>query len=152
MKSGAQSLGVLTVMVAVPAAAQVSIDSHGVHSGGTVIDGTGVHTPGGSVDARGVHTGRAAGGRGTVVNGNGATRQVDCGGGALTINGNNNDLRIANCRAVTVAGNRNHIAIRFAGAGRISVMGNGDAVTYTAPPRTAVGISNVGTRSSVTRR
>ena len=152
MKSGVQSLGILTLMIAVPAAAQMSIDSHGVRSGGTVIDATGVHTPGTSVDARGVHTGRVAGGRGTIVNGNGATRQVDCRGGALTVNGNNNDLRIANCRAISVAGNRNQLTIRFAGPGRISVAGNGDTVTYTAPPRTTVGISNVGTRSSVTRR
>lgn len=148
-----KTLPVLTLLIAAPATAQVTIDSHGVRSGGTVIDASGVHTPRTSVTATGIHGGAArAGGGGTVVNGNGATRRIDCGGGGLTINGNRNNLTVANCRSVTVAGNRNTVAVGFAGPGRLSVVGNGDQVTYTAPPRTAVAVSNVGTRSSVARR
>lgn len=143
----------LLLLLAGPAAAQVTIDSHGVRSRGTVIDSTGVHTAGASIDGRGIRTGRArGGGRGAVVNGNGATRRIDCGGGGLTINGNQNRLSVSNCRAVTVAGNRNIVAVRFIGAGQIDVVGNGDTVTFSAPPRTRIGVSNVGTRNSVTRR
>ena len=142
-------LTALILLFAAPAAAQVTIDSHGVRSGGTVIDATGVHSAGGSVTRTGIH---AAGGRGVTLDTNGATRRINCGGGALTVNGNRNDLTVTNCHAVTIAGNGNTVAIRFAGAGRLSVVGNDDQVTWSAPPRTAVAVTNVGTRSSVAHR
>lgn len=140
----------LPMLLGAPAVAQVTIDSRGVRAGGTTIDATGVHQRGARVAAADVHA--RGGARGRVVDGNRLTQRIDCAGGTVTINGNANDLAIANCRSVTVAGNRNQVAVRFGVPGRLTVLGNGDRVTYSAPPRVPVTVSNVGTRSTVTRR
>lgn len=137
----------LALLLAAPAAAQISIDSHGIRTGDTSIDATGVHTRGTTVDRHGVRTG----GGGRVINGNHLTQRIDCAGGALTVNGNANRLTLANCRTITVAGNHNIIAARFASPGRLTVTGNDDQVTYSVAPRVSVAVSNVGSRSRIDR-
>lgn len=139
---------VLLFAAPLPATAQVTIDSHGLRAGGTVIDATGVHTRGATVDAAGVHTRAAA----RTITANHLVRQIDCGGGTLTVNGNSNQLTVTGCRTVTIAGNENVIQARFDAPSTLTVAGNRDSVTYAAAPHIAVSVSNVGTRSSVTRR
>ncbi|WP_425228212.1 DUF3060 domain-containing protein [Sphingomonas sp.] len=123
-----------------------------MRSGGTVIDATGVHTGRTSVTGHGVSThGRARGGAGIVIDTNHGDRAADCGGGALTVNGNHNRLRVANCRLVSVPGNWNELTIAFASPGRLDVEGNNDTIRWRAPRGVSVAVSNVGTRTSVTR-
>lgn len=145
----------LLFVLAAPAMAQVTIDSHGVRTGDTTIDATGVHTRGGTVDASGVRGARPrsnGGALGRLIDGNHITQRVDCRGGALTVEGNHNNLTVANCRAVTVAGNHNIVNARFDMSGRLAVEGNYNQATYSAAPRASVSVSNDGNRSTVTRR
>lgn len=142
----------IAALATVSATAQVRIDSHGIRTGDTVIDATGIHARGASVDATGVHRGPVARGGERVIVDNNLVQQIDCGGGSLSVNGNHNRLTLANCRAVSVPGNHNIITARFAAPGSLTVAGNFDQITYSTAPRVAVAVSNVGNRSSVTRR
>lgn len=137
------------LFLAAPAGAQVAIDSHGIRTPGATVDASGIRTNGTRVDADGIHPGDRGG---RVINTNNGVARIDCAGGALTVNGNGNRLTVANCRAVTVAGNHNTLTARFPASGRLTVLGNWDQVSYTAGPRVTVAVSNIGTRSSVTRR
>ena len=133
---------------AASAQAQVSIGPHGVRSGNTVVDGRGVHT--GEVDVSGAGV-RTHGEGGVAISTNNGRRSVDCHGGALAVDGNGNRLEVARCRSVAVNGNGNALAIRFDGPGRIAVAGNRNQVTWRAAPTVHVAVSNLGTRSTVTR-
>ena len=127
MRIASLLLASIVVFPAAPAIAQVSIDSHGVRSGNVRIDSTGVHSGNTHVTGRGVGV---RGGRGdTTINGNDATRTVDCGGGALTVNGNRNRITARECRDITLAGNRNQVRWhREAGRTAVSNVGNGNRV------------------------
>ena len=112
----------LLVSLAVPAAAQVSIDASGIRSGNTRIDASGVHV-GGPDHRRG-------GGGDTTINGNDGDRTVRCGGGRLTVNGNRNRITALDCGSIVLSGNRNRLRYRN-GTGRTGVtnVGNGNSVS-----------------------
>lgn len=115
------------LLVAVPACGQTSIDSHGVRSGGVRIDATGIHSGNASVTRHGVVAGERNGG--TTINGNGASRAVDCRGGTLSVNGNRNLITARECRAITVTGNGNQLrwhATKIRSA--VTNVGNGNRI------------------------
>jgi hypothetical protein len=140
----------LTALSIGGATAQVSVGPNGVRSNGTIIDSTGVHTPGVDVTNAGIHSRSPAGG--VVVRTNGGRRSIDCIGGSLRVDGNRNTFNVVRCARVTINGNSNVVSARFARAGQMSVMGNRNQVTVSSPAMVRVGVSNLGTRNSVSRR